>query len=477
MRQARVGWRLLSGIVTPALVTALLAVFLGGEPARADAVALQVSKTAVPGEVRLSWTGGIPTYTVYRSGVPSTVADPSSQIGTTSSLEWLDTPPGTVAFFLVASPCTAGPPAVCCVNDSSCSSGEYCDGGSSTCAPQKDPGGSCLGANECASSFCVDGLCCASQCGDTCSACNVAGQPGTCGPVPDGTDPDAECGAVSCTGFYYGFVGDVCYRKADVGAGQATCNGAAGCRSASQECSAQTSQGPATLTCNPTCQDPTPSTCLNTTPGSCTNVNPGNQTCGVGACRNTVAQCVNGAPNACNPLPPTTETCNDIDDNCDGTVDNSASFNDGFESNNTCAAARTLASVGEGQTQTVNTVTLYPSGDVDIFRINANETGSTCSCCDAFCLDEDNQVSVTLTVPAGAGSYQFCAGNADTSCSTFSSCQLVNAGSSGTWTYNLDGSCSTTDNHFFYISISGGNAPGFECLPYTLSYSNVPGCF
>jgi len=282
---------------------------------------------------------------------------------------------------------------------------------------------------------------------------------------------------VSCTGFYYGFVGDVCFRKADVSAAQATCNGSGACRSTSQECSAQTTQGPSTLTCNALCQDPTPSTCVGTTPGSCTNVNPGNQTCGLGACQNTVPRCANGAPNTCTPLPPSTETCNNIDDNCDGTVDN-GNFSDGFETNNVCAAAKTLTSVGEGQTQTLSTFTLYPSGDVDIYRINANETGSSCSCCDGgFCLDEDNQVSVSLTVPVGAGSYQFCAGNADSSCATFDFCQQVNAGSTATWTYNLDGSCGTTDNHFLYIRISAGTAPGFECLPYTLSYTNVPGCF
>src|SRR5215510_2310508 len=113
MRKAQSG-RLLWGV---------LAGFLMAAPAHAETVALQVSKTAVPGEVRLSWTGGIPTYTVYRSAAPATVADPGNQVGTTPSLEWLDTPPGTVAFFQVASPCTAAPPAVCCLNDGSCLSG------------------------------------------------------------------------------------------------------------------------------------------------------------------------------------------------------------------------------------------------------------------------------------------------------------------------------------------------------------------
>src|SRR6185436_18119539 len=119
---------------------------------------------------------------------------------------------------------------------------------------------------------------------------------------------DAECAGVACGGYYYGFVGDTCFRRADVTSGAATCNGAGACRTQSQECSAS-SQGPATLTCQTQCQDPTPGTCTGTTPGACTNVNPGNQSCGTGDCARTVPQCQNGAPAACNPGAPATEVC------------------------------------------------------------------------------------------------------------------------------------------------------------------------
>ncbi|MBE7447565.1 MAG: hypothetical protein HS111_01350 [Kofleriaceae bacterium] len=86
-----------------------------------------------------------------------------------------------------------------------------------------------------------------------------------------------------------------------------------------------------TTTCHDNCQNPNLlSTCTATTAGATTNVNPGTQTCGVGACTRTVNQCANGAPVTCTPGSPTAETCNDIDDNCDGVVDNGA-FSDAFE--------------------------------------------------------------------------------------------------------------------------------------------------
>jgi hypothetical protein len=288
-------------------------------------------------------------------------------------------------------------------------------------------------------------------------------------PVPSGQDPAGECGAVSCVGSYYGWVGDSCYRKADVSAAQAACNGAGACRTAAAECTAQTARGPATITCNSACQDPLTATCTGTTAGTCTNVNPGNQMCGQGVCAVTVPQCTNGAPNTCAPNSgaATTETCNGLDDNCDGTPDNNDAFADGQESNDSCGSYRTLTAVSSDQTITHNNLTLYPAGDVDFYRIVANETDSSCGC-GAFSTDEDYRLTVTLTVPAGAGSYDFCI---DAACgSVGNNCRLVNAGTSSSWMYNLDGSCPGTDSYSVYIRISGGASPGMSCQPYTLSY-------
>jgi hypothetical protein len=43
--------------------------------------------------------------------------------------------------------------------------------------------------------------------------------------------------------------------------------------------------------------------------------------CGVGACRRSVAACVAGMPQTCTPGEPRAETCNGVDDDCDGAVD------------------------------------------------------------------------------------------------------------------------------------------------------------
>jgi Thrombospondin type 3 repeat/Putative metal-binding motif len=77
-----------------------------------------------------------------------------------------------------------------------------------------------------------------------------------------------------------------------------------------------------------------PQTCTPGTPGTeiCNNIDDDcdgvvddgleTSTCGVGACQRTGTGCVNGVPGTCTPGTPGTEVCNNIDDDCDGTVDN-----------------------------------------------------------------------------------------------------------------------------------------------------------
>jgi hypothetical protein len=334
-------------------------------------------------------------------------------------------------------------------------------------------GGACTISEQCAGGLtCTDGVCCTGACVGTCERCDIAGHVGECWPVADGGDPDAECGSVSCSAYYHGWEGDTCYHKADVTAAQATCNGARACRDAAQECTAQTVRGPAQITCDSFCQDPAPNTCSGTTAGACINVSQGDATCGLGVCQTTAPRCVNGVPNECVPNngAATTETCNGLDDNCDGIVDNGA-FADAFEPNNDCNSFKTLPQVGSDQTVTQNGVTLYPSGDADYFRIPAVETDSSCACCDAFCTDEDYRLTVTLTVPADAGSYTFCAA---TACGNVTNnCRTVPAGSSASLTFLLDGACTSgsTDSYSLYVRVAAGStAPGFNCAPYRLSY-------
>lgn len=60
------------------------------------------------------------------------------------------------------------------------------DCGGSTC--KLCPGKICAQADECASGFCVDGLCCNAACDGQCLACNLPGKRGLCSDTPAGED-------------------------------------------------------------------------------------------------------------------------------------------------------------------------------------------------------------------------------------------------------------------------------------------------
>ncbi|MBL9023868.1 MAG: hypothetical protein JNL21_16860 [Myxococcales bacterium] len=62
-------------------------------------------------------------------------------------------------------------------------------------------GAPCTGPDQCASTFCSDGVCCDRPCDGVCEACRseLTGSPdGTCAGFESGTDPADECGAASC---------------------------------------------------------------------------------------------------------------------------------------------------------------------------------------------------------------------------------------------------------------------------------------
>ena len=63
--------------------------------------------------------------------------------------------------------------------------------------PGKPLAEGCAANSECASGFCVDGVCCNAACGDQCYSCNLAGSAGYCTPQIAGDDLNA---AVPCTG-------------------------------------------------------------------------------------------------------------------------------------------------------------------------------------------------------------------------------------------------------------------------------------
>jgi len=358
--------------------------------------------------------------------------------------------------------------ATTCTGDAGCDVSAHCTNG--LCVPDQGPGGFCNATNECAAGQCVDNVCCSSACTGSCEACDVAGSVGTCTAVPASADPDNECGAQSCVGFYSGFAGDNCLRKADVPANVASCSGARSCKTQAVECTAATTPGPVVTTCNDNCQNPTAGTCTGTIAGACTNVNPGTQSCGVGECVRTAAQCANGAPASCTPGSPVAESCNDRDDNCNGTVDD-GNFSDSFEPNPDCGNATVLNSCGSDQTQTYTSMTVYAQGDWDYYALPLVETDGSCGC--SFpSLDEDYQIKVTVTVPPGAGTFEACL-NTDSCGWPAGYCFNVAAGTSLQLSQYLDGGCGPgqTDRFTSYVRIRGVGGAGFECRPYTLSYN------
>lgn len=339
-------------------------------------------------------------------------------------------------------------------------------------APLGRPGEACQLDSDCAGIPCADNVCCNTRCAGLCEACDLPDSKGTCTAIPAGEDPGEECGNLSCDSYFWGWSGSSCHQATLVTADQATCNGARTCRSLEEEC-ALSEPGATEAVCDATCQVPDMSTCTGTTGGACFNVDQGTETCGVGACQVTTPRCLNGTPTVCTPNSSASspEVCNGIDDDCDGMVDD-----DWAEPNESCADYQNLVTINSNQFKEYRDLSINGAGDVDYFRIVATENDTMCSCCDgAACLDEDFEVYLYLTVPAGAGSYRFCTGR--TCGAVDGKCVDVPAGGNRTLTWTLDGSCSATDSYEIFVRVHGQGTPGYLCEPYLFAYEFVTGCY
>jgi hypothetical protein len=129
---------------------------------------------------------------------------------------------------------------------------------------------SCTAGSDCASGQCADGVCCSSTCTGACRSCSLGATAGTCAAYAAGTDPEAECGPVSCAGHYWGWSENTCYRRADMPAANSPCDGAGNCLPAALACPT-TGPGPQYVTCDPATQLPMPGSCTGVTAGSCIN--------------------------------------------------------------------------------------------------------------------------------------------------------------------------------------------------------------
>ncbi len=90
---------------------------------------------------------------------------------------------------------------VSCMGDSQCAAGNYCDNGA--CVAKKAKGVVCSAANQCATGFCSDAVCCNGACGGSCNACSKAlgaTTDGTCAVLADGAVGAPVCTPYLCDG-------------------------------------------------------------------------------------------------------------------------------------------------------------------------------------------------------------------------------------------------------------------------------------
>jgi hypothetical protein len=108
-----------------------------------------------------------------------------------------------------------------CLDDGQCLAPASCQGGS--CGP-KGLGQPCAAGSACASSFCVDGVCCESACEGKCSFCALPNAPGRCQNAPLGAlDPRAAAGVTDPT--------RICADEGVASCGQnGRCDGEGGCQ-------------------------------------------------------------------------------------------------------------------------------------------------------------------------------------------------------------------------------------------------------
>jgi hypothetical protein len=363
--------------------------------------------------------------------------------------------------------------ATSCSIDADCDTSAHCDAGE--CVPDSGQGGFCNSQADCGSGLtCVDSICCATACSGSCQACDLPGSVGTCSIIASGQDPDAECGAIDCSGFYFGWEGDTCFEKANLSAAGATCGGDGACGSTIEECTAQTIRGSAEVTCDSTCQSPNLASCTGTTAGSCNNLDLGSETCGNGVCEVTTERCVAGAPQTCvpNSAAATGETCDGLDNDCNGSVDDGLDA-DAYELNNSCASNFFLGTLNEGESSNFSDMTLYTSGDEDWFRQLTSEAFTTCT----TGVDETYEYTVTMIPPAGQDyDLEICFNSfTDSSCSLDCLTPSVNGGDlpefvGGTWSGPCGGGTNDGLNFFIHVFPFAGAS---SCEPYTLQTSFV----
>jgi hypothetical protein len=103
--------------------------------------------------------------------------------------------------------------------------------GGSTMLPP--PNQNCTVAAQCASGFCVDGVCCDTACDGACQSCSLTGKVGTCTPVKNGADDACNGGSIcDATGACRKDLGRTCSTNAECASGSCVdgaCCATSGC--------------------------------------------------------------------------------------------------------------------------------------------------------------------------------------------------------------------------------------------------------
>jgi hypothetical protein len=253
---------------------------------------------------------------------------------------------------------------------SECADPEVCDGTVGAGACKSPPGKLCALPSECASGFCVDGVCCESDCSGVCQSCNLPGSVGTCAKIAEGQDPAGECpGAVVCNGT--GACGDLHGDGTACGSGPECQNG-------------HCVDG---VCCNSACTGPCVACNIPGLLGTCTNLAAGSDASdaecpgatvacdGAGACKQVNGQlCVGGGDcisGACADGVCCTTACGGICQACNlpGSVGTCANIPNGQDPNNDCPGASSCNGAG---------ACLSPNGTA---------CGAAAACQSGFCVD------------------------------------------------------------------------------------------
>jgi hypothetical protein len=203
-------------------------------------------------------------------------------------------------------------------------------------------------------------------------------------------------------------------------------------------------------------------------------------------CKAGIMNCKNGQLQCDGGVDPTPEFCDELDNDCDGDIDEGIT-GDQYESNNTCSGAADLAIVLENQGKMVFQGTMFPDGDTDWFTVVADELSG-------FCLPGNPEGPYTLKValkdiPEGSD-YDLCVwphqedGMPDALQADAKTCadlpdqgpceelEIWEAGSAAEEiTFSWDGECFKDDAVVFYVKVINYNFNGaFDCKPYSLEF-------